>query len=276
MSEFSRIKIGFIGGGNMAQAIIKGLLGAGHEPESLSVSEPDPATRERLASLFSAVHVQDDNLAVASASDVLVLAVKPQVMATVAQQLVVGENTLLISIAAGVTLQSLQRWLGDSGTVVRIMPNQPALVGMGVSGLACDSSVEAEAKAQADYIAAATGIAVWLDDESFMDAITAVSGSGPAYFYLLMETMAKCATDYGFDADTARRITVQTALGAAQLAAADSAELSELRKRVTSPGGTTAAALQAFSDGGFQQLVKAALNAARERSEQLGQDSEQN
>jgi pyrroline-5-carboxylate reductase len=206
-------------------------------------------------------------------ADVLVLAVKPQVMVDVADGLNLRDNTLLVSIAAGITLNSLRNWFGHFA-IVRIMPNQPALVGQGVSGLACDDTVSDEARAQANYIATAIGTAIWLKDESYMDAITAVSGSGPAYFYLLMELMAECATDYGFDPSTARQLAVQTALGAAQLAASDTTELAELRRRVTSPGGTTAAALQAFKDGGINELVHAALDAARDRSQQLGQPPE--
>ena len=201
----------------------------------------------------------------------LVLAVKPQVMQAVCAGLraALGDRQpLIISIAAGVTVNNLKSWLGDL-PVVRCMPNTPALVQAGATGLYADPTVSAEQKELAGQILASVGLTFWFDEESALDAVTAVSGSGPAYFFLMMESMIEAGRKLGLDDHTARQLVLQTAWGAAQLAITSESGPDVLRQQVTSPGGTTAAALDVFENGGFRVLVDSALAAARRRSEEL-------
>lgn len=266
------LKVGFIGGGNMARAIAGGLLRAGHTPTAIAVAEPSATAREKISALGAGLRVTTANPEVARDADVLVLAVKPQVMPGVIAELAGvtrPAGQLLISIAAGVSLAALSRALG-SAPAVRIMPNQPALIGEGMSALAASTDATAAHRAQALYIAEATGCALWLADESLMDAVTAVSGSGPAYFYLLMEIMEQCAIELGLPPDAARKLVRQTALGAACMAGTSNEDLTALRESVTSPGGTTAAALAVLERAGLSAIVKRALTAARDRGAELG------
>jgi len=266
--------IGFIGGGNMAQAIMRGLLQAGHDPAAISVCDPDEQQRSAVQNIDAQISATADVAAVASASDLLVLAVKPQVMPTVASQvaqLARRNGQIVASVAAGITLSALGHWFGDATPAIRIMPNQPALIGQGMSGLCANAAVDAAGKGAADYLMAATGKAIWFTDEDLMDAVTAISGSGPAYFYLIMEAMADVATELGFDEQTARLLSTQTALGAAEVAASRPEPLSELRRQVTSPGGTTAAAINTLETEGIRDIFRKALLAARDRSVELGQ-----
>jgi pyrroline-5-carboxylate reductase len=269
-------KIAFIGGGNMAQAIIRGLLAAGHPANHIFVTDPDARQREALQTLSGNINVSAGNNDAAAAADVIVLAVKPQIIAKVASDLaqtIQPERQLVISIAAGTTLQSLQESFGPDVRLVRVMPNQPALVGQGMSGLCATENVGAQARDQASYVMGAAGQLRWFNDEAMIDPLTAVSGSGPAYFYLVMEILQDVAQEFGFDSTTARQLSVQTALGAAEVAISSDESLAQLRERVTSPGGTTAAALAELEAAGIRDIFRTALEAARNRSIELGQIS---
>jgi len=267
------LHIGFIGGGNMTQAIIGGLLRAGQSPQHLTVSDPDPAQRESVQSAHADIRVTDDNNVAVHNTDIVVLAVKPQIMASVVDALpnpTERGSRVYLSIAAGITLNSLQTLLGSTQAIVRAMPNQPALVGAGMSVLIATSTATTEQKAWAQYIAEAMGDIAWVDDESLMDAVTAVSGSGPAYFYLFMEIMEACAMDMGLPPELARKLARQTAFGAGRVAAESGLELDALRASVTSKGGTTAAAIRILEQPEFRAIVARALLAARDRSIELG------
>lgn len=270
--DHSKSTIAFIGGGNMARALLAGLLRAGHEPGALRVADPDPAQHERLLTLSPDLGVSADNLAVAAAAEVIVLAVKPQVLADVARSVGPRAGQLVVSVAAGVSLPTLENWLGAGTSCVRVMPNQPALVGAGMAVLCATPSVSDAQREQAAYLAGAGGETAWVDDESLMDAVTAVSGSGPAYFYLLMEILEDAARDMGIAPEVARQLAVQTAFGAGLAARETGTPPAELRQMVTSPGGTTQAALEALERGDIRRLFANALEAARQRSIELGSD----
>ncbi|MDP6436055.1 MAG: pyrroline-5-carboxylate reductase [Gammaproteobacteria bacterium] len=273
MSDYRQVQIGFIGGGNMAQAIIRGLLTAGHAANSIAVAEPAEPQQQAIARLSDAIGLTADNASVAAASELLVLAVKPQVMADVCEAL--GsvdrkQQQTMVSVAAGITLESLAGWLGTATSIVRVMPNQPAMVAEGMSGLCASQSVSDTGREHATYLMEATGKTVWLDDETLMDAVTAISGSGPAYFYLVMEILQEVAEEFGFDSDTAHLLSTQTGLGASRVAGEESESLAALRQRVSSPGGTTEAALASLEDAGIRDMFRKALIAARNRSVELG------
>lgn len=266
--------IGFIGGGNMAQAIIHGLLDAGHPAAKIHVADPALDMQEIIAEMNAAITLTTDNTVLAKSCDVLVLAVKPQIMATVARPLSQTEkpaNQIVVSVAAGVTLETMCSWFGADTALVRVMPNQPALVGEGMSGLCANLNVSDTGKELATYVMQAVGKVLWFKDEQLIDAVTAISGSGPAYFYLVMEIMQQVAEEFGFDPATARTLCTQTALGAGRVATRSDENLTILRERVTSPGGTTAAALQILEASGIRDMFRAALQAARDRSVELGQ-----
>lgn len=267
-------KIGFIGGGNMAQAIVRGLLQAGHAPASIYIADPSAVQLAALSAMNPGLHVGADSAPVVAVSDALVLAVKPQIMPQVASAIAKLQRPakqIVVSVAAGITTTALRNWLGGTTAIIRVMPNQPALVGEGMSGLYATAAASQADKDLAHYLLAATGKATWFEDEKLMDAVTAISGSGPAYFYLIMEIMQEVAGEFGFDAQTARELATQTALGAARVARQDTTELATLRERVTSPGGTTAAALNALENAGIRDIFRSALTAARDRSIELGQ-----
>jgi pyrroline-5-carboxylate reductase len=273
MSDQGAIDIGFVGGGNMAQAIIRGLLRAGHTASRLSVMDPSTEQREAIKEIDPSINVTEDSGLLAGRCAILVLAVKPQIIADVAMALSKQQRPaqqVIVSVAAGITLESLRNWFGESTAIVRVMPNQPALAGEGMSGLCATPAVDAAGRAAADYLLAATGKAAWFDDEQLMDAVTAISGSGPAYYYLIMEIMHDVAREFGFTADAARMLSTQTALGAATVATQGSDELAQLRQQVTSPGGTTAAALSTLEEAGIRDIFRNALIAARDRSVELG------
>ncbi len=271
--SFENLTIGLIGAGNMARSLVRGLLQAGHPAIRLQVADPDPAQLEQVGALHASVGIHGDNSEVAETADVLVLAVKPQLMAGVARQLASGARLpgqLILSVAAGITLGSLRTWFGPDTPLVRVMPNQPATIGAGISGLAASAAVGERERQIAQYIAAATGQTVWLQEETLMDAVTAVSGSGPAYFYLLMEHMERAAVELGLSPELAAALTRETALGAARVVIETKAEPASLRAAVTSPGGTTAAALRVFTAASLGAIVLQALTAARDRSAELG------
>lgn len=261
----------------MASSIIGGLIARDFKPEHIFASDPNNQALTSLRAAFGIQICATNQEAVASA-DVVVLAVKPQVMAQVCQALApsLQPGTLIISIAAGITCASLRNWLGAQTAIVRCMPNTPALVQMGASGLYATDDVSAVQKAQAAAILEAVGIVHWVSTETLIDSVTAISGSGPAYFFLMMEAMVAAACEQGLDANTATALAVQTAAGAAKLAQQSDVDLAELRRRVTSPGGTTEQAIQSFETNGYRQIVAAAMQACKRRAEEMAQEMGKN
>lgn len=267
-------KIGFIGGGNMATSLINGLISSGHSPQLIWVSDTNPNILQTLSTNLK-VNVSDKNEHVANQVDVVVLAVKPQFIKVVAEQVATvldHKKVLLVSIAAGITQDSLAQWLGYDIAIVRCMPNTPALVGAGATSLHANTHVSNEQKDLAENIMRAVGISLWVEHESELDAVTAVSGSGPAYYFLLMEAMEQAAVELGLDEQTARLLIQQTALGAAKIVMESDETPEQLRQRVTSPGGTTQQAIKVFEQGEFVQLVSKAIHAARDRSVELSKE----
>jgi pyrroline-5-carboxylate reductase len=276
MAKMNIQKIGFIGGGNMASSLVSGLIASGHSPQQLWVSDINPDTLKALAENLN-VNTSASNDSVINEVDVVVLAVKPQVLSSVAKSaaaLIQQKKSLVVSIAAGISQHSLSQWLGAETAIVRCMPNTPALVLTGATALHANAKVTAEQRNLAENIMRSVGIALWVKDESELDAVTAVSGSGPAYYFLLMEAMEKAALELGLSEVTARLLVQQTALGAAKIALESSESPERLRKRVTSPGGTTQRAIETFEQGGFTELVSKALHAARDRSIEMSKQSE--
>ncbi|MBA3981597.1 MAG: pyrroline-5-carboxylate reductase [Alcanivorax sp.] len=262
--------IGFIGAGNMATALAGGMIAKGIRPARIWMSD---VSADRLDELNRQhrVHVSTRNSDVAERADVLVLAVKPQVMADVCAALrdsLGDRQPLIISIAAGITVANLRTWLGDL-PVVRTMPNTPALVQAGATGLFAGPGVSDAQRELAGQIIGSVGLSFWFEQESELDVVTAVSGSGPAYFFLMMEAMIDAGMQMGLDERTARQLVLQTAWGAAQLAITSENPPARLREQVTSPGGTTAAALDVFEQADFRALVNKALGAARQRAGEL-------
>ena len=262
------MQIAFIGGGNMASAIIGGLLRQGFAPGQIDVVEPWAEARERLQKDYGVV-AQAEAGAFLAAADMVVWAVKPQTFKEAATQ-VRAHNTgaLHLSVAAGIRSDSIAQWLGTE-RIIRTMPNTPALLGAGVTGLYASARVDTAGRDFADRLLSAAGKTVWLADEAQMDAVTAVSGSGPAYVFLLAEAMVDAGITEGLAADAARRLALQTVLGAARMLTESDVDAAELRRRVTSPNGTTQAAIEMLEAGGFRGLVKAAIHAARRRGQEL-------
>ena len=264
-------RLGLIGGGNMARSLIGGLIKSGIAPESMIVSDPDDSIRRALVEDFS-IQTCADNTDAARVADILVLAVKPQVMRCAVEDIaesLLQRQPLVVSIAAGIPIASIESWAGSPLPLIRVMPNTPALIGNGASGMYANHRVSKSQRVQAQKIMEAIGIAVWVDEESLIDTVTAVSGSGPAYFFYLMDAMVKAAQEGGLNPDASRQLTLQTALGAAQLALASGESLTELRRRVTSPGGTTQAAVEMLDKNGCEEILIRAVHAARERSVEL-------
>ena len=270
----SKTRIAFIGAGNMAASLIGGLRAKGLEAAQIRASDPGEETRARVSAEHG-IEVFADNAQAIEGADVVVLAVKPQAMKAVCEALrpSLKPGQLVVSIAAGITCASMNNWLGAQ-PIVRCMPNTPALLRQGVSGLFATNQVTAEQRQQAQELLWGVGVALWLDEEQQLDAVTAVSGSGPAYFFLLIEAMTAAGVKLGLPADIAAQLTLQTALGAAHMAVSSDVDAAELRRRVTSPAGTTEAAIKSFQANGFEALVEKALGAAAHRSaemaEQLG------
>ena len=263
--------IAFIGGGNMARSLVGGLVARGVDAARIRVSEPVPALREALHQAFG-VDVADGNAEAVAGARTWVLAVKPQVLRGVCEALAPlaqEARPLVVSIAAGIPSQQIERWLGGGIAVVRCMPNTPALLGAGVTGLYANPRVDATGRDSAQALLSAAGQTVWIDDETQMDAVTAVSGSGPAYVFLLAEAMQAAALAEGLPGDAARTLVLQTVLGAARMLVEGDADATELRKRVTSPNGTTQAAIETFETGGFRDLVARAIHAAAVRGREL-------
>ena len=269
--SFTSGPVAFIGGGNMARSLIGGLVARGVPAASIRVAEPMAELRGSLTRDFG-VHVFADNATAAANATTWVLAVKPQVMREVCEALAPAAQStrpLVVSIAAGITAGQLERWLGGGLAVVRTMPNTPALLGAGVTGLFANDRVDASQRDQAADLMEAAGRNVWIEDEPLMDAVTAVSGSGPAYVFLLAQAMQSAAEAEGLSAEAARTLVQHTILGAARMLIENDEMPSELRRRVTSPGGTTQAAIEQFEAGGFTGLVARAIHAATERGRQL-------
>ncbi len=272
--------IGFIGGGNMAGSLIGGLISAGFSASNITVAEPDEIRRQKLSQQFN-VYTSAENNATLNC-EIIILAVKPQLLKMVCQQLDSSKvsESLFISIAAGVKSTDINRWLNNNQNnnhaIVRCMPNTPALLQCGVSGLFSNELVTDKQKQQAEQIMQAVGIVIWVDNEEQLNAVTAVSGSGPAYFFLMMEAMQQAGEKLGLATDIAQQLVLQTALGAARMATESDLSPAELRQKVTSKGGTTEQAILSFQSADFQQIVLNALEAARNRSislaDELGSD----
>lgn len=270
MSAVLNCNISFIGGGNMAQALIGGLIARGLPPTRITVSDPVEQVRDLLKE--KDVHVTEDNLAAIAQADIVVFAVKPQVLAQVLRPLYGQfDDKLVISIVAGAEIATISELLGTE-RVVRVMPNTPALVQTGAHGLYATEQVNSTDRELASQVLAATGLTIWVNSEAQIDAVTAVSGSGPAYFFYLMESMIRAGKNLGLDEKVATALTLQTALGAAQMAITSSNTPAELRKNVTSPNGTTQAALEVFDRAQISQNIQAALAAAQKRSQELAQE----
>ncbi len=264
------LTIAFIGAGNMARSLVSGLIAAGADAGRIRASDPDAAQRERLAAL-GIVAVDTNDQAIAGA-DVVVLAVKPQVLGSVLPALPIAAGQLVVSIAAGVPLEALERWTPPGTAIVRCMPNTPALLGAGVTGMFANAAVTPAQRDSADAVLASAGRTVWVDDEDLLDAVTAVSGSGPAYFFYLMETMIDAGEALGLDRDTATLLTLETAYGAARMAREGEDPPGRLRANVTSPGGTTERAVSILDSGGVRQALNDAIAGAAQRARELAKD----
>jgi pyrroline-5-carboxylate reductase len=265
--------ISIIGAGNMGGSLVGGLINDGHPENQLWVSDPSAEKLHHLKQLF---HVQTttDNLQAAQEAEVIIFAVKPALFAQVATELatlVQKRKPLIISIAAGIREASIQQWLGGNMAIVRTMPNTPALIGSGATALYANPYVSAKQHNTAESILRGVGVIAWVTDEALLDIVTALSGSGPAYFFLIMEILQQTAEQMGLSPDTARLLTLQTALGAARMAYESGKPLDELRKNVTSPGGTTEKAIAVLEQSDLRGILQKALAAAKQRSEELSE-----
>jgi len=267
-------QIGFIGGGNMAGSLIGGLVSNGYPAEKITVLDLDAEKLAYLSKTFGINSTQDSGALVASA-DVLVLAVKPQHMQSVAEEVssaIKQKAPVVVSIAAGIRVDALERWLGAKLPIVRCMPNTPALVKTGATGLYANAQVSESQKDQVESLLRAVGVTVWVEEEDELDAVTALSGSGPAYFFMMMEALEEAGIEAGLSQKTAQLLTQETALGAAKMALESSESAGVLRQRVTSPGGTTERAIGVMGDRGLNDIFRAAVLAAKERSIELSDE----
>ena len=269
--------IAFIGGGNMTRAIVAGLIDGGYDASNVMIAEPSPEQRQTLTQQFPDAQISAGNVDAANRATTVVLAVKPQVLPDVCAELITTIQTsrpLIVSIAAGVRSSDIDAWLGGDLAVVRVMPNQPALLRLGVTGLFANENTGAELKARASRILSAIGKVVEVPDEGDIDAVTAISGSGPAYFYLLIDMLIESGVKLGLDAGVARTLALETAVGAAALANdSDDEAMSTLIANVRSPGGTTAAALDSLEKDGVRDIFACALTAARDRAVELADNA---
>jgi len=263
--------IGFIGAGNMARSLASGLLNNGWSADRLLLSDPD-ANQRRGAEQALGLKTVAANSALAAAADVLVLAVKPQALKAVSEEIAASvqkRRPLVVSIAAGIRVADIERWLGGNLPIVRAMPNTAALISSSATGLFANARVTEAQHDQAESILRAVGVTAWVADEALIDTVTAISGSGPAYFFLVMEVLEKAAIKHGLDPKTARLLTLETAYGAAKMALEGGEEPAQLRKRVTSPGGTTEKAVQTLEAGQIEHIVEDAVVAAIQRAREL-------
>ena len=266
-------RIAFIGAGNMSQAILKGMIASGYPLDKITASARTQSKMDALAA-ETGIRTSTDNLALCEQADVIVLGVKPQMMGDLVKSIAPAINTskqLIISVAAGILASSIDSWLGQGAAIVRCMPNTPSLVGLGAAGLYATANVSDEQKTTACQIMQSVGIAIWVEEETQIDAVTATSGSGPAYYFLMMEAMIQAAQDLGLSAESAQQLVLQTAAGAAKMAQESSQTPAQLRLAVTSPKGTTEQALNAFNEGGFSALCGNAMKAAHHRSQELAE-----
>jgi pyrroline-5-carboxylate reductase len=269
-------KVGLIGGGNMGRAIAGGLLRGGMHATNLMVAEPLPEQCDLLRKELYGIMVTEENETVAAAAETLLFAVKPQILKPVCENLtevVQHSRPLIMSIAAGPRIDDIDQWLGGGLSVVRVMPNQPALIDQGISALFANQQTDESGRDMAEKIMTAVGQVVWLDSESKMDAVTAVSGTGPSYFYLLIDCMIEAGIKAGIDSETARTLAVETARGATSLAAAETESMSSLIERVRSPGGTTTAAFELLDAADVRGIFAAAINAAERRAAELANEA---
>jgi len=263
--------IGFIGAGNMAYALISGLINSGFNAQNIKLSDTDAALLSLRADEFN-LDVFTDNTELTAQCDVIVFAVKPQVLSIVCKELQahISHKPLIISIAAGVRATDINRWLGGNTAIIRTMPNTPALLGKGATGMMANEAVSDEQKTLARRILGAVSECLWVEDEKMLDVVTALSGSGPAYFFLMIESMTKAGVALGLDEKTAEQLSIQTALGASIMANSSEDSAHELRAKVTSPNGTTQAAIESFQDQNFEMLVSHAMRAAFDRAREMG------
>jgi len=274
----SQTRIAFIGAGNMASALIGGLIADGTAKDSIIASDPNTDQRSHLHDSYGICTV-DNNAEAISDADVVVLAVKPQLLQQVCNELsshLKDKHCLIVSIAAGIRCSTMSKWLNSDLPIVRCMPNTPAMLQVGATGLYATDNVSNEQRDQAERILRAVGITLWVNEEADIDSVTAVSGSGPAYYFLMMEAMQAAAEKLGLPAETAKLLTLQTALGAARMALESQDDPATLRQKVTSPGGTTEQAILSFEANGLRDIFEQAMTAARDRSislsEQLDKD----
>jgi len=267
-------QIGFIGGGNMAASLIGGLVSNGYPADKMTVTDLDAEKLAYLSKIFGINNTQDSSMLAANV-DILVLAVKPQHMQPVAEAAGLAINDkkpVVVSIAAGIRVDALDRWLGGDFPIVRCMPNTPALVKAGATGLYANAQVNISQKDQVESLLRAVGVTVWVEDEGELDAVTALSGSGPAYFFMIMEALEAAGIEAGLSQKTAQLLTQETALGAAKMALESTETAAVLRERVTSPGGTTERALGVMKEQGLSDILQAAVLAAKKRSIELSDE----
>jgi pyrroline-5-carboxylate reductase len=275
----TRQQIGFIGGGNMARAIAGGLIRSGFGAGNVLIAEPRSEQRALLAQEFPGSIITEDNDQVAAAAGTLLLAVKPQILGAVCRALkaaVQRQRPLVVSIAAGPTVADIDAWLGGQLEIVRVMPNQPALIDQGISALFANARTDDFGRILAEKVMTAVGKVVWIEDETLMDAVTAVSGTGPAYVYLLLDMMINSALELGIAPDIARTLVLETARGAASLALLETEPMSSLIERVRSPGGTTTAAFERLDAADVRAIFAAAIRAARDRARTLAEEARSN
>lgn len=268
-------KITIIGGGNMGASLLGGLIANHYPPQNIWITDTEPSTLQKLQTKFN-VHVTTNNLDAISDSSIIILAVKPNILSTVCKELaspIQQKRPLILSIAAGITIASLEKWLGDKIAIVRAMPNTPALIGCGATALYANQYTTPAQRNIAETILRSVSIVIWLEQENLMDVVTAVSGSGPAYFFLIIEALQNAAEELGLTEEQARLLTLQTAYGASRMALGSEMNAKELRACVTSKGGTTEAAIRVFEEENIHQIIKNALNAAKKRSEELGKSN---
>ena len=269
-----QVQICCIGCGNMGRSLLGGILANGYPRQLMRGADPDPAQREISRNLYGIETLADNRQAIENA-EIVILAVKPQLMAATVQGMaptLIKHSPLIISVAAGIRLSAISGWLQQELPVIRAMPNTPALIQAGATALYANAQVTDEHKESAETIMRSVGTVVWVENESVLDTVTALSGSGPAYFFLVMEILEKAATDMGLQPDQARLLTLETALGAARMALESNLDTAALRKQVTSPGGTTERALAVLTQGNIEALFQQALKAARQRSIELADE----
>ena len=273
-STVNKPKLAFIGGGNMAKSLVGGLLEKGFYSKNITVSDPLEKNLNQLSQRFGVNTTSDNSVAVRNA-DLVVLSIKPQIMQSVCKALVVSLKNMppIISIAAGIPLESLEKWLGKDTPIIRCMPNTPALVQTGAAGLFANSNVNQKQRDLAQEIFNAVGICCWLEKEDDIDLVTAISGSGPAYFFLFMETMEKVAIDLGLSQEISRKLILQTALGAAKMATKSDNNPAELREQVTSPHGTTEKAVDTFIQKDILGLFEKAIGNAVKRAKEMAKEA---